>query len=54
MQTSACTIAGPTGSYHNVLFKGYIWRHRRPWWRECEIDLMTDEITYTWEERGGG
>ena len=38
-------------AYHNVLFKGYIWRHRRPWWRECEIDLMTDEITYTWEER---
>ena len=38
-------------SYHGVLFKGYLWRKKKPWWRECEIELMTDEITYSWEER---
>ncbi len=38
-------------SYHGILFKGYIWRKRKPWWRECEIELRTDEITYSWSER---
>ena len=38
-------------SYHGILFKGYIWRHRKPWGRECEVELRTDEITYSWIDR---
>lgn len=38
-------------SYHGVLFKGYIWQDRKPWWKECEIELKVDEITYSWDER---
>lgn len=37
--------------YHGILFQGYLWTKRRPWWRECEIEFQTDEITYRWEEQ---
>ena len=37
-------------TYHGVLFQGYVWRKRKPWWRECEIELRVDEISYSWDE----
>ena len=41
-------------SYHSVLFKGYIWQNRKPWWRECEVELRTDEISYSRSGSNGG
>lgn len=38
-------------SYQSILFKGYVWRNKKPWSRECEIEFRTDEITYEWSER---
>lgn len=38
-------------AYQNILFKGYIWRNKKPWWRECEVELRTDEITYSWTDK---
>ena len=40
-------------SYGSILFRGYLWFPRRPYWRECEIELYADEIRYfkTEEER---
>ena len=37
-------------AYHSILFQGYVWRKKKPWWRECEIELHVDEITYSWDE----
>ena len=38
-------------AYHSILFQGYVWRKKKPWWMECEIELHVDEITYCWDER---
>lgn len=37
-------------AYHSILFQGYVWRKKKPWWMECEIELHVDEITYSWDE----
>lgn len=35
-------------SYQKILFKGYIWQDEKPYHKECEIEILTDEITYSW------
>lgn len=33
-------------SYQHILFKGYIWFDKKPYCKECEIELHTDKITF--------
>lgn len=37
-------------SYQHVLFKGYVWFDSAPYNMECEIELHTDKIFYSWSE----
>ena len=36
--------------YQCILFKGYVWFDKKPYHRECEIELHTDQITYMWND----
>ena len=38
-------------SYQHILFKGYVWFDTAPYHMECEIELHTDNIFYSWDER---
>ena len=38
-------------SYQYILFKGYVWFDTAPYHMECEIELHTDNIFYSWNER---
>ena len=38
-------------AYQYILFKGYIWQDKKPWHRECEVEIRTDEITYSWTDK---
>lgn len=38
-------------SYQHILFKGYIWFDTAPYHMECEIELHTNKIFYSWNER---
>lgn len=38
-------------SYQRILFKGYAWFDTAPYHMECEIELHTDKIFYSWNER---
>ncbi len=35
-------------SYQHILFKGYVWFETPPYHMECEIELHTDKIFYSW------
>ena len=37
-------------SYQHILFKGYVWFNNAPYCLECEIELHTDKIFYSWDE----
>ena len=37
-------------AYQYILFKGYIWQDKKPYHKECEIEIHTDEITYSCKE----
>lgn len=37
-------------SYQYILFKGYVWFDSEPYCYECEIELHTDKIFYSWNE----
>ena len=34
-------------AYGEILFRGYLWFDKKPYHIACEIELHTDEITYT-------
>lgn len=38
-------------SYQHILFKGYVWFDVTPYHMECEIELHTDDIFYSWNEK---
>lgn len=38
-------------SYQYILFKGYVWFDTAPYCMECQIELHTDKVFYTWSER---
>ncbi len=38
-------------SYQHILFKGYVWFDREPYHMECEIELHTDDIFYSWTDK---
>ncbi|MBQ2691919.1 MAG: hypothetical protein IJF53_07160 [Clostridia bacterium] len=38
-------------SYQHILFKGYVWFDTPPYHMECEAELHTDKIFYSWTER---
>ena len=38
-------------SYQHILFKGYVWFNKAPYCMECEIELHTNKIFYSWNEQ---
>ena len=38
-------------SYQHLLFKGYVWFDKKPYSKECEIELHTDKVTFRWDEK---
>lgn len=36
-------------SYQHILFKGYVWFDKAPYNMECEIEIHTDDVFYSWE-----
>ncbi len=37
-------------SYQHILFKGYVWFDKKPYCKECEIELHTDKVTFMWDD----